>query len=66
MGYNDRLSYVRWDRACCPKCKEAYECREEEQEPGCRSKDYEICPYCGEVIQSSMEYEFTTRKLTDC
>lgn len=65
MGYNDRLCDNRWDRVNCPKCNNVYECIEEEQVPGCRSMDYEVCPYCGEVIQSSMEYEFTTRKLTE-
>lgn len=62
MRYNDRLDGSIWDKVKCTQCGKIYECREEEQEPGFRSKDYEICPYCGNVNDSSMDYEFFTRK----
>lgn len=49
----------------CPKCHKLFKCMESEQTPGFRDKDYLCCPYCGNVLRSSMEYEFFCSKLTD-
>ena len=65
MGYNDRWDRCIWEKRSCPKCGSLYECREETQEPGSRSKDYERCPYCKNINNASMEYEFFVRKIHD-
>ena len=42
----------------CPKCNNEFAYRVEKQLAGFREKEYLICPRCGEVICSSMEYDF--------
>ena len=49
----------------CSKCGKTYFCYKEDQIPGSRMRDYNYCPYCGNMNGSSMEVEFNTRKLTD-
>lgn len=53
-------------RLCiCKKCRERYRQYLEEQTPGFRQKDYDICPYCGYENRSSMEYEFYNERIED-
>ena len=43
----------------CPYCKGEFKVFEERQTPGFRMKDKLSCPYCKELLLSSMEYEWT-------
>lgn len=47
----------------CPYCKNMYRVTRYEQEPGFRFEEDEVCPYCGSVIRSSLEYEFFTERI---
>ena len=47
----------------CPNCKKIYLQRLEEQVPGFRDRDYDICPYCGSENDTSMSYEYHNSKL---
>lgn len=47
----------------CPKCHKRYRQTIEEQVPGFRSLDYDICPYCNAENGKSSEYEYTNRKI---
>ena len=47
----------------CKKCNRKYRQMLEEQTPGFRIKDEDICPYCGFVNGTSMEYEFYNEKM---
>ena len=50
------------DRAVCGKCGRAYIRVTEDQVIGFREKDEDICPYCGYVNGTSMDYDFYNRK----
>lgn len=43
----------------CPKCDNKFKYYEREQVPGNRDREYLICPWCGEKIESSMERDYT-------
>ena len=47
----------------CSKCKKTYRQVCEDQEPGFRMRDEDICPYCGNVNGSSMSVEYTNYPL---
>ena len=49
----------------CKHCKKTYYQNKTEQVPGFRDKSYDICPYCSEENGSSMEWEYSNRKMTD-
>lgn len=42
----------------CFKCKKPYIQRRKEQTPGCRERDYDICPYCDADNGSDLTYEY--------
>ena len=69
MYYNengDLQEYARWTQlAKCKKCGKPYRQECEEQVPGFRDRDYDICPYCGHENGSSMSYEYYNHKLSD-
>lgn len=69
LAYNENgvlTEYEECDNvAVCMCCKKPYYRHETEQVPGFRDRDYDICPYCGEVNGSSMEWEYSNRKMTD-
>ncbi len=46
----------------CPKCHNSFSYYKQEQIPGHRDRDYLICPWCGEEISSSMEYDYPNVK----
>lgn len=66
MGFNDHC----YDRPLenkvkkCKYCGEYYTFEKEEQVPGFRDIDEEVCPYCNKTNNQSMEYEFSCYKLT--
>ena len=62
MGWNDHLNDPVAIERKCPKCGKTYLCEEYDQVPGFRSSEEEVCPYCGTVIRTSLEYEFKTYK----
>lgn len=39
----------------CKKCEKVYKQYTEYQIPGCRSKEFDICPYCGNINDSSYD-----------
>lgn len=47
----------------CPKCGERFSCIYSEQTPGFRFEEVKVCPYCKEVLETSMTYEFITSRL---
>lgn len=47
----------------CPKCKKYFYYEREEQNPGFHSDEDMVCPYCQNVIKTSLEYEFYTREI---
>lgn len=64
MGWNDHLSDKDFNFvASCPKCGKKFKVVETEQIPGCRFPEDMVCPYCGEVVRTSMEYEYSTFKM---
>ena len=63
MGYHDLLVDSITYEETCPKCGKKFLCTYEEQVPGFRMSDDKICPHCGAVLRTSLEYEFTTRKI---
>lgn len=62
MGWNDHLNEFNFVKVC-PKCGKKFKVCETEQIPGFRDTEYMFCPYCGEKVRASMEYEFTTFKM---
>ena len=67
MGYNDRYfdKPTENETEKCPVCGKHFICVVTEQVVGCKVRDEKICPYCGAILASSMEYEYTCRKLTN-
>lgn len=64
MGWNDHLEDNSLNFiATCPKCEKQFMVYETEQTPGCRDKEELICPYCKHVCETSMEYEYITKKI---
>lgn len=58
-------NYAEWDQIVkCLKCGKPYKQHVEEQVPGFRDKDYDICPYCQHENGSSMEKEYFNAKLS--
>ena len=53
------------DIVTCPACGRNYIQNTEEQVPGFRDRSYDICPYCGAENGSSMEIDYTNRRLEE-
>ena len=49
----------------CECCHKKFRVYETDQIPGCRFPEDLVCPYCGELLRTSLEYEFMTEKLED-
>ena len=49
----------------CPKCHKPYRQDKEEQVPGFRDMDYDICPYCHNENGHSMSWEYSNYPLSD-
>lgn len=54
---------VEYGIKLCSKCHRKYKQRTEEQVPGFRDRDYDICPYCGSENGTSMQVEFYNSKI---
>lgn len=62
MSIINHIDKVIYEKRTCSKCKKTFYYISEEQVPGFRSKEELKCPYCDEIIVTSMEEEFTTYK----
>lgn len=49
----------------CHNCGKPYRQDCEEQVPGFRDMDYDVCPYCDHVNKSSMSEEYFNQPMTD-
>ena len=59
MSLADRMMGGSEERDCiCSNCNRKYHQRVEEQVPGFRERDDDICPYCHTSNGSSMSYEY--------
>ena len=56
MGFNDHSKDFDFLYKC-PKCSQMFKVWTEDQIPGFRFKDKLYCPYCNELIETSMEVE---------
>ncbi len=67
MGWNDHIFDTPLERELekCKNCGKTYVCSTEDQIPGFRDKEYDYCPFCGNINASSMDVDFLCRKLTD-
>ena len=63
MGKNDHMYDVPDTIVKCSHCDKKYSQSIEDQVPGFRSRDYDRCPYCGETNDSSMQVEYSNRKI---
>ena len=59
-------NFNSWEQTVvCPKCKKPYIQQCEEQVPGFRDKDYDVCPYCSADNGSSMSVEYRNFPMSD-
>lgn len=69
IAYNENGKLAEFEEyesiAVCKSCKKPYYRHKTEQVPGFRDRDYDECPYCGEINGSSMDWEYSNRKMTD-
>ena len=65
MGWNDHIGDTSDEIITCPHCGKKYLQWTEDQTPGFRIKDEDICPYCGHENGSSMSVEFHNRRMED-
>lgn len=57
--FNAVLGYPNSSRiVVCKKCSKRYQQECEEQEPGFRDMSYDVCPYCGNENDRSMQVDF--------
>lgn len=64
MDWNDCLEDFNY-LAKCPKCEKKFKVYQTDQTPGFRDTEHMVCPYCGEIVRSSMEYEYATGKIEE-
>ncbi len=65
MGWNDHINDAKTAKIKCSHCGKIYLQWTENQVPGFRDKNEDICPYCKGSNKSSMEVEFHNSKLED-
>lgn len=67
MGKNDHIFDVQLEKELtnCKKCNKTYKCSKTEQQPGFRDMEEERCPYCGEINDRSMEYDYFCHQLSE-
>ena len=69
LAYDEKnvlCEYVEKDSlAVCGKCHYLYRRITQEQMPGFREREYDRCPYCGQINDSSMTYEYWNSALTN-
>ena len=63
MGRNDHFGDYLEEKIVCKKCGKQYLQWEENQIPGFRSRDEDVCPYCGNINGTSMDVEFHNEKI---
>lgn len=69
LAYNENNKLTEYEEAhslaVCESCHKVYRRTVNEQIPGCREREYDICPYCGNDNGSSMNYEYYNSMLTE-
>lgn len=67
MGWNDHIYDTPLENEIekCSKCNKIFKCSEEPQTPGCRDKEYKICPFCKSILDSSMSVDYYCSVLSD-
>lgn len=63
--YNHIQDNWNKSKVVCKHCGKTYIQRVEDQIPGFRDREYDICPYCLSENGSSMELDFFNSKLED-
>ena len=59
-------NFDEWSQVVvCKKCGKPYHQDCEEQVPGFRDMDYDICPYCGNENGRSMSEEYSNSAMTE-
>lgn len=58
--YPEEVSVVK-----CSYCKKDFQQETVDQVPGFRDRSFNICPYCGSVLGSSMEIEYSNSKIPE-
>ena len=64
MGKDDFLLDMNtiYEKYTCKACNKEYECVKTEQTPGFRDMEENRCPYCGNVNEKSMTYDYSCYK----
>lgn len=69
LAYNENNKLTEYEEAhslaVCESCHKVYRRTVNEQIPGFREREYDICPYCGNDNGSSMNYEYYNSMLTE-
>lgn len=69
LAYDEHNRLVEFKKkngyVACSWCSRVYRQRIEEQIPGFRDREYDICPYCGKENGSSMSYDYINLQITD-
>ena len=67
MGWNDHIYDTPLENEIerCSKCSKLFRCSEEDQEPGCRDKEYKVCPFCKSILDTSMSVDYSCSVLNE-
>lgn len=64
MSLADRMTGgIHTITVTCKSCGKQYRQEQEDQVPGFRMRDYDVCPYCKAENGSSMSVEFNNSKM---
>lgn len=69
LAYNEKNRLKEFEDVCnlqaCTHCRKIYRQVINDQIPGFREREHDICPYCGTDNGSSMSYEFSNSKISE-
>lgn len=68
MNKNDLYNYINNSHTTkeeCPYCHKTFIMTCTPQTPGFRMEEDLICPYCGEILNSSLHWEYYVEKEND-
>jgi len=63
MGILNRIDRNAGSIVSCDECGKLYNQVIEEQTPGCKSLDYDMCPYCNHCNGRSVSEEYYNTKI---